>query len=71
MTLLKRHRRGNYEDGETNATTYWFSVVKTAGEPYTIALKAPPVEYFQLPFEGAGDARRMKAKPAAKRIANA
>jgi hypothetical protein len=29
LCLLKRFRRGNYENGKTNADTFWFSILRT------------------------------------------
>jgi hypothetical protein len=31
LSLLKRNRRGNYENGSNNAETFWFSVVREDG----------------------------------------
>jgi len=59
MSLLKRNRRGNYDDGCTNADTFWYSVclsTKFGGQiqPATgdhggarrLALTEPPHEYY-------------------------
>jgi hypothetical protein len=31
MSLLKRNRRGNYENGASNADTFWFGVLRGGG----------------------------------------
>ena len=59
MSLLKRNRRGNYDDGCTNADTFWYSVCastpknqdvpKKAGDvrgSKRLALTEPPHEYY-------------------------
>jgi len=60
MSLLKRNRRGNYDDGCTNADTFWYSVCasapqnhqdgrRTAGDvrgAKRLALTEPPHEYY-------------------------
>ena len=32
LSLLKRFRRGNYENGKTNAATFWFSILEAGNE---------------------------------------
>ena len=51
ITLLKLSRRGQYANGETNADTFWRSVVKGAGEHERLALEAPPSTYYKSHFE--------------------
>lgn len=46
MNLLKRNRRGRYEQGTTNADTFWRSVTKRAPENETLALEFPPNTYY-------------------------
>ncbi|KAL6777062.1 hypothetical protein ACKKBF_B20070 [Auxenochlorella protothecoides x Auxenochlorella symbiontica] len=58
IVLLKRHRRGNYADGETNATTFWYAVTRNAGTDARLALEHPPPGYYSSHWEGEGAARR-------------
>jgi hypothetical protein len=32
LSLLKRFRRGNYENGKTNAATFWFSILEAGND---------------------------------------
>ena len=32
ISLLKRFRRGNYENGKTNAATFWFSILEAGND---------------------------------------
>ena len=66
LCLLKRFRRGNYENGKTNADTFWFSILraedgdekKTGGErrdpgpvgSRRLALAAPPQAYYDSEY---------------------
>lgn len=52
IVLLKRHRRGNYADGETNATTFWHAVTKNAAPEARLALEHPPTKYYSSHWEG-------------------
>lgn len=51
ITLLKLSRRGQYANGETNADTFWRSVLRGAGEHEALALEAPPACYYKSHFE--------------------
>ena len=61
ITLLKRNRRGNYENGSSNADTFWFSVLRGGGDEgggggggavaaaqscRRLALEHPPKAYY-------------------------
>lgn len=54
LSLLKRNRRGNYENGCSNADTFWFGVLR--GE--RLALDQPPPTYYDCEWvrepEGSG-----------------
>jgi len=52
VVLLKRSRRGNYADGQTNADTFWKSVVKGAAERETLCLEQPPTAYYWTLCDG-------------------
>jgi hypothetical protein len=52
MSLLKRNRKGHYEDGTTNADTYWRSVVRGAAAHETLQLEHPPTAYYWSHCEG-------------------
>jgi len=64
IILLKRNRKGNYQDGTTNADTFWKSVLKNALETEVLALKHPPTSYYWALGEGTEDSvkevRRLK-----------
>ena len=50
ISLLKRNRRGNYENGASNADTFWYSVVREGGGAKgaaRLALDAPPQNYYE------------------------
>ena len=50
ISLLKRNRRGNYENGASNADTFWYSVVREGGGAKgaaRLALDAPPNDYYE------------------------
>lgn len=51
IVLLKRHRRGNYADGETNATTFWYALVRNGPPEAALALEHPPAAYYRLPLD--------------------
>jgi CS domain len=66
IVLLKRNRKGNYQDGTTNADTFWKSVVKNAPEKEVLALEHPPTSYYWAPCEDGGvdkEVRRLKQQP--------
>lgn len=42
MAMLKRNRRGNYEDGKTNADTFWFSLLRRVAEAERIEAPCGP-----------------------------
>lgn len=65
LCLLKRFRRGNYENGKTNADTFWFSILRTEdgdekkgperrdpGQPGSrrLALATPPQAYYDSEY---------------------
>ena len=72
MSLLKRNRRGNYDDGCTNADTFWYSVCASTdgggrndhGGAKRLPLTEPPHEYYDTTWiadpEDAGPAGRDK-----------
>ncbi|KAL4532079.1 hypothetical protein Ndes2437B_g02505 [Nannochloris sp. 'desiccata'] len=71
IVLLKRNRKGNYQDGMTNADTFWKSVLKSAPETEVLALEHPPTSYYWAPCEDAGssekEVRRLQPSKGQKR----
>lgn len=63
ISLLKRHRRGHYFPGGTNADTFWTSLFAAAGAEETLTVKAPPADYYFSPYEA--DDLQVQALPAA------
>jgi hypothetical protein len=62
IILLKLSRRGQYANGETNANTFWRSVLKSPTNPDEILhLENVPSVYYRSPFEV--DGRATVAKP--------
>lgn len=59
ITLLKYSRRGQYANGETNADTFWKSVLKTAQETEIICLQHPPSNYYTSYYEVDGQQKRL------------
>jgi hypothetical protein len=59
ITLLKYSRRGQYANGETNADTFWKSVLKTAQETEIICLRHPPSNYYTSHYEVDGQQKRL------------
>jgi hypothetical protein len=51
MQLLKRSRRGNYQDGTTAADTYWFSLMSGAKGVDKIQGDHPPTCYYSTACE--------------------
>lgn len=51
MQLLKRNRRGNYQDGCTAADTFWFSLLQGARGADRLALAHPPTHYYSSGYE--------------------
>lgn len=51
ITLLKRYRRGKYQDGKTNADTFWRSVFDGATDKETLQLDHPPSLYYKTEYE--------------------
>jgi hypothetical protein len=63
IVMLKRNRKGNYQNGLTNADTFWKSVLKYALETEVLALEHPPTSYYWAPCEDGGaesQVRRLK-----------
>lgn len=46
LQLLKRNRKGNYQDGCTAADTFWFGLAAEAKGADRIQGTHPPVEYY-------------------------
>ncbi|MEW5300926.1 MAG: hypothetical protein WDW36_003817 [Sanguina aurantia] len=51
IIMLKRSRRGHYDEGNTNASTFWFSMWahRPAGE--TLQIQHPPTGYYWSQYE--------------------
>lgn len=52
ISLLKRYRRGNYENGKSNADTFWYSLCADGGGVGAIKLQldAPPNAYYESEY---------------------
>lgn len=53
ICLLKRFRRGNYENGKSNADTFWFCLCRDGGgvgQQRIEKLTAPPNEYYDTEY---------------------
>lgn len=51
FVLLKRYRKGYYEDGKTNADTFWFSIFRKSSKLETLNLEYPPNHYYSSHVE--------------------
>ena len=51
FVLLKRYRKGFYEDGKTNADTFWHSIFRKASKTETLNLEYPPNKYYSSHVE--------------------
>jgi hypothetical protein len=76
LCLLKRFRRGNYENGKTNADTFWFSILRTEdGDEKKGRRKKGPERTRRVAPAGARDAAagvlrlRVRARPGGERAA--
>lgn len=58
ISMLKRSRRGQYADGETNADTYWKSVIANPSEREVLKIDTTPSKYYWCPNEELGDGPR-------------
>lgn len=61
ITLLKYSRRGQYANGETNADTFWKSVLQSAQETEMLHLQNPPSKYYTSYYEADGQQRKILA----------
>lgn len=59
IILLKYSRRGQYANGETNADTFWRSVLKSAQEPERLQLENPPSKYYTSYYELDGQTQKL------------
>lgn len=46
LQLLKRNRKGSYQDGCTAADTFWYSLLAGAKGADRLALNHPPTKYY-------------------------
>jgi hypothetical protein len=51
MQLLKRNRKGNYQDGCTAADTFWFSLLEGGRGMDRLPLTHPPTHYYNTACE--------------------
>lgn len=51
IILMKRSRRDNYADGESNADTFWKSVLAKTIESHTLQIEHPPLVYYWSFYE--------------------
>mmetsp|Transcript_27506 Transcript_27506/g.52351 ORF Transcript_27506/g.52351 Transcript_27506/m.52351 type:complete len:300 (+) Transcript_27506:194-1093(+) len=61
IVLLKRYRKGFYEDGKSNSDTFWFSIFRKPNKTEALQLDHPPSKYYSSYYEKDG-------KPLHKRI---
>ncbi len=64
IQLLKRNRRGFYQNGCTNADTFWFSLLAGRTGRERLAVEYPPADYYKTDWERAGvmDTHRVKRR---------
>ena len=55
ISLLKRPRRGHYDDRHTNFNTFWRSVLTAAPAAEVLQLAAPPAGYYDSEWENDDD----------------
>lgn len=51
VLMLKKNRRGHYDDGKTNADTFWYAVNRRATNLERLALPSVPNEYYSTRYE--------------------
>lgn len=51
IVMLKRSRRGQYANGETNADTFWHAVIESAREMEMLPFVQPPTSYYWSPHD--------------------
>ena len=52
VCMLKRYRRGlTYQEGQTNANTYWRSIFREAKEEESLQLRYPPTCYYETEWQ--------------------
>lgn len=51
IIMLKRSRRGQYANGETNADTFWHAVLESASKMEMLPCVQPPTSYYWSPHE--------------------
>lgn len=54
IIMLKRYRKGHYEDGKTNADTFWYSIFEKAPADLMLPLEKPPTKYYSSEYEKEG-----------------
>lgn len=60
ILMLKRNRKGNYENRTTNADTFWRSVLQSAPEREVLAFEHPPTAYYWAPHEEIDSEKEIK-----------
>lgn len=55
LVLLKRSRRGNYADGESNADTFWKCLLMGQKNEERLMLEHPPKNYYSSYWEDGGE----------------
>ena len=61
IVMLERNRKNHYEDGKTNADTFWYSVFWKGRPEEMLQLTNPPTEYYSSEYE-------REEKPLHKRV---
>eukprot|EP00242_Pyramimonas_sp_CCMP2087_P015836 CAMPEP_0198211372 /NCGR_PEP_ID=MMETSP1445-20131203/23451_1 /TAXON_ID=36898 /ORGANISM="Pyramimonas sp., Strain CCMP2087" /LENGTH=300 /DNA_ID=CAMNT_0043885617 /DNA_START=459 /DNA_END=1360 /DNA_ORIENTATION=+ len=51
IVMLKRYRKDHYEDGKSNADTFWYSVFWKGRDEEVLQLAHPPTEYYSTEYE--------------------
>ena len=54
IVLLKRNRRGFYQNGKTNADTFWYSLLAGKVGRERLQLPYPPHEYYKTDCDLSG-----------------
>ena len=67
IILLKRNRKGNYENGKTNADTFWRAVLRSAPEGEMLKLEHPPTAYYWAPCDDEEQKKKEKELAAGQR----
>lgn len=62
IVLLKRHRRGFYKNGGSNADTFWYSLLAGKSGRERLPLTFPPQAYYQTDWDAEGTAEQQRMR---------